>query len=150
MAMTAVDPVFVDTNILIYSQQALSPYHTLATAKLHALATAGHALWINRQILREYLAVMSRPGALTAPLSMSTLISDVQSFQTHFFLAEDGPAVTTHLLNLLAAISCAGKQIHDANLVATMLAHGIPKLLTHNVADFTRFAAHITVIPLVP
>jgi hypothetical protein len=31
-----------------------------------------------------------------------------------------------------------------------MLAHGIPKLLTHNVADFNGFAAYITVVPLVP
>ncbi len=41
-------------------------------------------------------------------------------------------------------------QVHDANIVATMLAQGIQKLLTHNVADCKRFAAHITVMPLVP
>lgn len=81
---------------------------------------------------------------------MSALIADVQSFQTQFLLAEDGPAVTGHLLNLLGSIPCAGKQVHDANIVATMLTYSIPKLLTHNVADFTRFAALISVIPLVP
>jgi hypothetical protein len=31
-----------------------------------------------------------------------------------------------------------------------MLAHGIAKLLTHNVADFNRFSAYITVLPLIP
>jgi len=81
---------------------------------------------------------------------MAALLADVQTFQKQFFIAEDGPVVTGHLLNLLASIPCAGKQVHDANIVATMLAHGIQKLLTHNVADFNRFAAHITVIPLVP
>jgi hypothetical protein len=54
------------------------------------------------------------------------------------------------LLNLIAAIPCGGKQIYDANIVATMLAHGVPKLLTYNVARFSRFAGHITVLPLVP
>lgn len=93
---------------------------------------------------------MSRPGTLTAPVPMIALIADVQSFQAQFLLAEDGPAVTVHLLNLLGSVPCAGKQIHDANIVATMLAYGLPKLLTHNVADFTRFAAQIMVIPLVP
>lgn len=44
MATMAVEPVFVDTNILIYTHQALSPYHALATSKLHTLASAGHAL----------------------------------------------------------------------------------------------------------
>ena len=51
MATTAVEPVFVDTNILIYARQALSPFHTLATAKLNALASVGHPLWVSRQTL---------------------------------------------------------------------------------------------------
>jgi hypothetical protein len=48
MATTAVDPVFVGTNNLIYAQQALSPFHAVATAKLHDLAGAGHPLWVSR------------------------------------------------------------------------------------------------------
>jgi predicted nucleic acid-binding protein len=150
MATTVVDQVFVDTNILIYARVAQSPLHSAAVTKLQDLATAGHSLWSSRQILREYLASLSKPGIVTVPVPMATLISDVRSFQTRFFIAEDGPAVTSHLLNLLAAIPCGGKQVHDANIVATMLAHGIAKLLTHNAADFNRFAAHITVISLVP
>jgi predicted nucleic acid-binding protein len=149
MATTVVEPVFVDTNILIYAQQALSPFHPQATAKLQALAAAGHPLWISRQILREYLAVMSRPGVLTAAIPMTNLVSDVQAFERQFLIAEDGPIVMGHLLNLLTAIPCAGKQIHDANIIATMLGHGIQRLLTHNNADFTRFAAHVTVLPLI-
>ena len=65
MATTAVDPVFLDTNVLIYSRLNLSPFHAAAVAKLAALSAAGHELWISRQTLREYLAGMSRPGALT-------------------------------------------------------------------------------------
>ena len=36
-----------------------------------------------------------------------------------------------------------GKQVHDANIVATMLAHGETRLLTFNQADFRRFAGLI-------
>jgi predicted nucleic acid-binding protein len=146
MATTAADPVFVDTNNLVYAQQSLSPYHAVATAKMQELALAGHRLWTSRQVLREYLSVMSRPGTLTAPVSMAALLSDVQSFQAQFLIAEDGPAVMLHLVNLLATIPCLGKQVHDANIVATMLAHGLPTLLTHNVTDFNRY---ITVLPLI-
>ena len=32
-----------------------------------------------------------------------------------------------------------GKQIHDANIVAVMLTHGIYRLVTYNQADFGRF-----------
>ena len=41
-----------------------------------------------------------------------------------------------------------GKQVHDANIVATMLAHGIDMLLTLNVDDFKRFEDKITLISL--
>jgi predicted nucleic acid-binding protein len=150
MATTAVEPVFVDTNILIYAQQAGSPFNSLAKGKLIDLETAGCAPWISRQILREYLVAMSRPDGLTAPVPMSALVADVQGFQAQFYIAEDGPSVTDHLLQLINTIPSAGKQIHDANIVATMLASGIRKLLTHNLADFKRFAAHVTVIPLIP
>jgi predicted nucleic acid-binding protein len=150
MATTVADPVFVDTNILAYSKLAASGFHGPARAKLNDLAAAGHVLWISRQVLREYLAALSRPGTLTTPVPMPTLLADVRAFQTQFLLAEDGPAVTAHLLNLLGSVPCAGKQVHDANIVATMLSHGIPKLLTHNIADFNRFAGLIAVLPLVP
>ncbi len=42
MVMTAVDPVFLDTNILVYAKTAASPLHATAVAKLQSLATAGH------------------------------------------------------------------------------------------------------------
>jgi hypothetical protein len=42
-----------------------------------------------------------------------------------------------------------GKQVHDTNIVATMLTHGVNRLLTHNVADFVRFSQEITVIPMI-
>lgn len=150
MATTGVDAVFVDTNILIYLNLAGSPLHAAAEGKLQGLAVAGHPLWISRQTLREYLAALSRPGVVTPALAMSTLLADVGTFLTRFLVAEDGPGVTAHLVALLGSVACAGKQVHDANIVATMLAHGIPNLLTHNVADFRRFAGYLTILPLIP
>ena len=56
--------------------------------------------------------------------------------------------VTAKLLDLLLQFPSGGKQVHDANIVATMLVHGVPKLLTHNTADFARFSSVIEVLPL--
>jgi len=69
---------------------------------------------------------------------------------SRFHVAEDGPGVTAHLLALLERVTVGGRQVHDANTVATMLAHGISRLLTNNPGDFKRFAAFITVVPLIP
>jgi hypothetical protein len=39
-----------------------------------------------------------------------------------------------------------GKQIHDANIVASMLVHNIPTLMTLNTVDFTRFSDKIALL----
>ena len=150
MATTAVERIFVDTNVLVYATQATAPFHVEANQSLTALHNGGAELWISRQILREYLVTLSRPQTFSAPLPIAVLVADVKQFVSLFTVAEDGPGVTAHLLSLLTAVACGGKQIHDANIVATMLTHGIQKLLTHNVADFNRYASYITVVPLIP
>jgi len=40
------------------------------------------------------------------------------------------------------------KQIHDANIAATMLAHGERRLLTLNVKDFRRYGERIELVDL--
>jgi hypothetical protein len=93
---------------------------------------------------------MTRQGAVTPRPAVPDLVADVQGFSTRFRIAEDGPAVTTELLGLLSKVTVQGKQIHDANIVATMLAHDIHTILTHNTIDFARYGGWINVIPLIP
>jgi predicted nucleic acid-binding protein len=144
------DPIFIDTNVLVYANLALSPFHRDAIDRLTSFAAAGVTLWMSRQIFREYLSAMTRPGLLTGTIPMASLIGDIRSFSTQFSIAEDGPYVTAQLLTLLQQVPSAGRQVHDANIVATMQAHGITRLLTHNTDDFARYAGLITVLPLVP
>ena len=148
MVTTAVDSVFVDTNVLVYSSLQLSPLHAVAIQSLDSLRQAGIELWISRQILREYMATLTRPQATTLPSPAAAVVADVTAFQSLFHVAEDGPIVTSYLLNLLTTVPVAGKQIHDANIVATMQVYGVRRLLTHNVGDFQRFAPFIEIVPL--
>jgi predicted nucleic acid-binding protein len=150
MATAAVEPLFVDTNILVYSTVVTAPLHAAALQKLEAFEQAGVELWISRQVLREYMATLTRPQTYTMPLPPASVAADVIYFQSAFRIAEDGPAVTANLLTLLRTIPIGGKQVHGANIVATMQAYRMTRLLTHNTADFARFAPLITVIPLVP
>ncbi|MBE9197544.1 MULTISPECIES: PIN domain-containing protein [unclassified Nodularia (in: cyanobacteria)] len=142
------NPVFLDTNILVYASQIQSPFHITAISAMQSLYDVGVDLWISRQILREYLATLTRTQQFTNPLPITTVIEDVVYFQTRFRVAEDSSLVTDRLLNLIKEIPSGGKQIHDANIVATMLVYNIPQLLTHNTSDFARFANLITVLPL--
>ncbi|WP_315790024.1 hypothetical protein [Fischerella sp. JS2] len=56
--------------------------------------------------------------------------------------------MTQRLLILMEEVAIGGKQVHDANIVATILVYGIPQLLTHNTDDFARFSELICVLPL--
>ena len=148
MTTAAADALFVDTNILVYANVTTAPEHHHAVACLTEIDAVGLEAWLSRQILREYLAVLSQPGITHSPVPLSALPQDIEDFESSFSIAEDGPTVTKALSNLLRRIPAAGKQIHDANIVATMQVHGVRRLLTHNGADFARYAVDITVLPL--
>ncbi len=142
------DPAIVDTNVLVYASESRAPLHAVARRALQDLHDAGVVLWISRQIIREYLSTLTRPQLWGNPLPIAILGAEVQRLERLFRVAEDGPEVTARLLALMRQIPVGGKQVHDANIVATMQAHGIRRLLTHNTADFARFAGLITVVPL--
>src|SRR2546427_465439 len=78
----------------------------------------------------------------------TALAADVRHFEQRFHVADETSAVTERLLSLLQDFPIGGKQVHDANIVATMQTYGIQRLLTANVADFARFGQLIAVIPL--
>ena len=142
------DPVFVDTNVLVHATRPSAVQHVTARTALRRLEDEGSRLWVSPQVFREYLAVVTRPQATAPALPMETAIADVRSFRVAFHVAEEGPTVLDRLLDLLLAHRGAGRQIHDANIVATMLEHGIRRLLTFNGADFRRFALTIEIEPL--
>ena len=127
---------FIDTNILVYANLALSPFHAQAVERLHSLNDCNVDLWISRQILREYLVAMTRPGDLTGQIPIPSLVEDVRYFSDRFCVAEENPEVTEQLMLLMEQIPTSGRQIHDANIVAIMQVYSIQNLLTHNVADF--------------
>jgi predicted nucleic acid-binding protein len=151
MATTGDERVFVDTNVLVYAKLGAAPLHSLALEQLLTLQSAtGLELWLSRQVLREYLAVMTRREAVTPVVPIEALASDLNDFSRRFKIAEDNRAVTEKLLALVKQKNVSGKQVHDANIVATMQVYGIGRLLTHNVADFARYHDLIQVIPLQP
>ncbi len=146
--MTNDSSVFIDTNILVYANLRLSPFHLKAQQQLQSFNEQGYELWISRQVLKEYLSAMTRQSNLTGTIPIASLVEDVRYFSRRFHLAEDGPSVTERLLNLIEQVTVGGRQVHDANIVATMQVYNIRQLLTHNTTDFTRFFEFITVLPL--
>jgi predicted nucleic acid-binding protein len=77
---------------------------------------------------------------------MTDALADVARFSRSLAVLEDGPEVAARLVELCRTVQLAGRQVHDANIVATMLAHGEDRLLTMNRSDFRRFEPHIKIV----
>ena len=136
---------FVDTNALVHAAADGAPLLDRAQVAL-ALTAAEGPITISRQVLREYLSVMTRPQIWGKPLTLAQATADTAGFMRQFSVLEDGPSVWDTLIMLGRNHSFAGRQVHDANIVATMLAHGERRILTFNDADFRRFASLIEVV----
>ena len=137
---------FVDTNVLVYAAAVGAPLLDRARAAL-AQAAADGAVAISRQVLREYLSVMTRQQFWGKPLTLAQAVTDTGEFIRQFAVLEDSPLVWDRLIMLSRRYSFAGRQVHDANIVATMLAHGERRILTFNGPDFRRFGRLIEVVP---
>ena len=138
--------MFIDTNVLVNARVLGAPDHDIARARLGRIVREREPMRISRQVVREYLAVVTRPQIWSDPLTLNEVLEDVDRLITNFDILEDGPAVTQTLVALLRDVAVGGGQIHDANIVATMLAHGENRLLTFNVSDFRRYGDWIELV----
>lgn len=138
--------MFVDTNVLVQSRSINAPEYFRARAMLVRASAQTGPLRISRQIIREYLAVITRPQSWAVATPMDEALDDVNWLSENFEILEDGPAITETLIALCRQVPVGGRQIHDANIVATMLAHGERRLLTFNTSDFRRYGGRIALV----
>jgi predicted nucleic acid-binding protein len=143
------DRAMLDTNVLLAATDKGRAEHEQALKIFNDWPGRGTTLYTSGQIMREYLAVATQPaGKNGLGLKLADALANVHAFRGRTsLLAEDGK-VADRLLALLADVACGGKQVHDANVVATMLAHGIDTVVTINLDDFTKFGGHVRLVGL--
>ena len=140
--------ILMDSNILTRAAQPGHPLHQGALDAVGVLKTRGDEPCIVSQNLYEFWAVATRPLsvnglAMTIPEAQAEL-ARIKSFFRFF---ADTPAVYLAWETLVARHAVAGKNSHDARLVAAMNVHGITHLLTFNGDDFKRFTSITIVAP---
>jgi predicted nucleic acid-binding protein len=146
--MTTSGKAFVDTNVLIRATIATAPLHKEAQQLIYSQWNNNVELWISRQVVREFIVNVTRPQPYAPTVMVGQLEQQVEMISTLFRVADETAPVTSKLLELLREFPTGGKQIHDANIVATMLVYGIDTLMTQNVEDMRRFVSKISLIPL--
>lgn len=143
--MTTAAEVFVDTNVLLAATASARPWHAKALGRLEA-GFATRAVALSGQVAREYLVVATRPAGVNGlGLAQADAIANLLQFLARARVLDEDANVRATLLDLLASVPCLGKQVHDANIAATMIAHGVRRLLTLNPQDFRRFEPRIDV-----
>ena len=133
---------FVDTNVLIDASNRARSSHLSAIQ----LLGSGLDLSLSAQVIREYLGVATRPaGRNGLGLSPDRALRNLDELRRVVRLVPEERPLSPTLLSLIRDHGCRGRAIHDANIVAAMLVHGIPTLVTANVSDFARYADRVEV-----
>jgi predicted nucleic acid-binding protein len=139
----------LDTNVLLAATDEGRAEHDAALSVLNDWPGRGTTLYVSGQVTREYLSVATRPAVKNGlGLHLADALANVRALRGRAsLLAEDGK-VADRLLTLLGDTACGGKQVHDANIVATMLVHGIDAIITINLDDFMKFGRYVRLIRL--
>ncbi len=134
------DRLFVDTNILLAATDRSRTTHEAARTLIEQAGGAGWHLHINGQVVREYLAVATRPvDGNGLGLKAENALANIEQLLGRMTLLAETERVNRELLSLVASGELSGKRIHDAGIAATMIAHGVALLITDNLRDFRVF-----------
>ena len=138
--MKAGDVLFLDTNVLLTATEVGRESHGSARSLVETSERSGIHLAVSGQIFREYLVVATRAADRNGlGLAVRDALNNVREFTKVTIFYDESRSVHQALLGLLATNDVTGKRIHDANVAATMIAHGLRFLATENVGDFASF-----------
>jgi predicted nucleic acid-binding protein len=136
----------LDTNILLRMSDESAHTHLLAGEAVSRLLDRKDEVYLTAQNLIEFWAVATRPVKANGfGWTTQRTATEVKQLQNKFPILSDSPQILPNWLMLVETHDVKGKNVHDARLVAAMMAHGITHLLTFNTDDFRRFP-NITLI----
>ena len=140
--------ILLDSNILLRWLHHESAHHPLAVSAMETLNARGDLPVLCPQVVIEFWSVATRPAAVNGlglnPLEVN---ASVRQLETFLPILPDTPEIYEAWRRLVVDFEVSGKQVHDARLVAVMLAHGIESLLTFNVRDVARYPEIAAVDP---
>jgi predicted nucleic acid-binding protein len=128
--------IFVDSNILIYVMMKDSPFNIQARAALDNLLLEGAELWINEQVIRETVCVLTKPNTTIPMKSCAETMDQVEAMAEQFNFCSESAGVRETFMSLVSRHSLRGARVYDAAIVASMLDAGVTEILTNNPKDF--------------
>lgn len=129
----------VDTNVLVYSTVAGNPWHEESRRWLISMHGNDTMLCVIPQILREYLVVLTRGQVFEVKFTVEQAVEALDALLPWINVLDETEIVSKMLRELVRRYKISGKHIHDANVAAAMLSHGISRIVTYNREDFSVF-----------
>lgn len=128
----------VDTNLLVRLAVPADPRHLTARRAVEALEKDG--LYVASQNFMEFWNVTTRPVENNGLGQTITAADQVLRNLEQAFPRLPEPAEVYDLWReLVVRFGVSGVKVHDARLIALMLANDIVRILTFNAGDFRRF-----------
>ena len=139
----------LDTNILVYAQNADCPEHVGALQYLVDCAGRDDVV-ICELVLVELYILLRNPAVISSPLTAAEALSVCRSYRCNprWRLVENAP-IMDEVWRCAGAESFARRRIIDARLAFTLRHHGVTELATANVKDFNGFGFDRVWNPLV-
>ena len=141
----AAEPIFLDTSVIVPASVEVHPSHAAATAYVQSLVADAVPLCLSPQVCREFMVVLTRQPVSGRSFTVDEALNVLERWRSGCALLEETEAAFVEWLRLVRKHQVQGKQAHDCNIVAVMLAHGIRRLATRNESDFARYADEIPV-----
>src|SRR5690349_10962617 len=139
--------VLIDTGVLLRLAERADPQHAAVRHAVRAIRARGDILVAAPQNVAEVWNVCTRPASARGGFGLTVKETDrrVRLIERLVRILPDSADTYSNWRRLVLAHAVQGVQVHDARLVAWMLAHGVTCLLPLNPGDFDRYSG-ITIL----
>ncbi|MBI3183497.1 MAG: type II toxin-antitoxin system VapC family toxin [Myxococcales bacterium] len=142
------DPVFLDTSLIVAASVNFHPGYPAAVSYLTDLVKEETPLCISPQVCREFMTALTRKPIGGKTFTVPEALDALGTWHKTSILLEENGTTIQEWLRLVEKHDVRGKQVHDCNIVAVMLANGVRRLGTRNAPDFARFENEVSVEPI--
>lgn len=138
--MTDASRVFVDSNILVYAtfEDYKVELHSECLAQLERYLSGGTELFISGQVIREYWAQATWLKIRGERRPIPWVLGHLARFRSMMQELDESAEVRRQLVSLVETYSVRAQDVHDTNIVATMLTYGIDTIYSYD-GDFDRY-----------
>lgn len=137
--------LFLDTSVLVAATVEVHPSHVASRRYIDQAVASDTVLHISTQVCREFLVVLTRQPVSGRAFSLDEALVALDRWTLGCVVLPDSEEVLSECLILVRRFGVHGKQVHDCNIVATMISCGVERLGTRNAADFRRFGRMIRI-----